>query len=84
MDPVVAGAVVTVLVSVVSGAVKIAYRWLGTEVELARIADEGATARVRYAVPRGAMQESVKDRRIWFAPESHGPGGGCDGGCRQL
>ncbi|MFC8175560.1 hypothetical protein [Streptomyces sp. NPDC057325] len=41
-----AGAVVTVLVSMVSGAVKIAYRWLGTEVELARIADEGATAGV--------------------------------------
>ncbi|MEV4191252.1 hypothetical protein [Streptomyces toxytricini] len=83
MDPVVAGAAVAVLVSVVSGAVKIAYRWLGTEVELARIADEGATARIRYAAPRGAMQESAGARRIWFTPESHGIGGGCDGGCQS-
>lgn len=33
----------TVLVSVVSGAVKIAHRWLKTEAELARMADEGIT-----------------------------------------
>lgn len=83
MDPVVAGAAVTVLVSLVSGAVKIAHRWLKAEVELARIADEGITARVRYAAPRGAIQESARNRRFRFAPEPHGTGGGCDGGCRQ-
>ncbi|MGW1768934.1 hypothetical protein ACWCQL_33435 [Streptomyces sp. NPDC002073] len=83
MDPVVAGAVVTVLVSVISGAVKVVHRRLSADVELARIADEGATARVRYAAPHGAMQESAGTRRLWFAPESHGIGGGCNGRCRQ-
>lgn len=82
MDPVVAGAVTTILVSAISAVVKIVHRRLSADVELARIADEGATARVRYAAPRGALQDSVGARRFWFAPESHGIGGGCDGGCR--
>lgn len=81
MDPVVTGAVVTVLVSIVSGAVKIARHRLSAEVELARIADAGITERVRHTVPWGTLQEHAKDRHVRAA--AHQSGGGHDGGCCQ-
>lgn len=81
MDPVVTGAVVTVLVSIVSGAVKIARHRLSAEVELARIADAGITERVRHTVPWGTLQEHAKDRHVEAA--THQSGGGHDGGCCQ-
>ncbi|MFI8931349.1 hypothetical protein ACIG3E_27215 [Streptomyces sp. NPDC053474] len=58
MDPVVAGTVATVLVSVVSGVVKIVRQWLGREVELARITHEALTERVRCTAPWASLRES--------------------------
>lgn len=81
MDPVVAGAVATVLVSIISGAVKIARHRLSAQVELARIADTGITERVRHTVRWGTLQEHAKDRHVHAA--SHESGGGRDGGSRQ-
>ncbi|MBD0710908.1 hypothetical protein BU197_21785 [Streptomyces sp. CBMA291] len=81
MDPVVAGAVATVLVSVVSGTVKIACHRLSAEVELARIADAGVTERVRHTVPWGTLQEHAKERHVRAA--SHRSGGGRDGRRRR-
>ncbi|MFJ6566095.1 hypothetical protein ACIQNU_01625 [Streptomyces sp. NPDC091292] len=84
MDPVVVGAAVTVLVSGVSGLVKIAHRWLSTEVELARIADAGVTERVRCAAPWGSLDESVRGRRVRVDRAGDPSGGGCGGGCGQV
>lgn len=81
MDPVVAGAVVTVLVSIVSGAVKIAHHRLSAEVELARIADAGITERVRHTVQWGTLQEHGRNGHVRAA--SIGNGGVRGGRGRQ-
>ncbi|MFE5793704.1 hypothetical protein ACFQ8C_14175 [Streptomyces sp. NPDC056503] len=74
MDPVVAGAVTTVLVSIMSGVVKIMRYRLGARVELARIADAGITERVRHTLPWGAFQEHTEDRSVQAAPRLNGGG----------
>ncbi|QCX81637.1 hypothetical protein C9F11_40275 [Streptomyces sp. YIM 121038] len=53
----VAGAVATVLVSVVSGVVKTVRQWLDREVELARITHEALTERVRCTAPWASLRE---------------------------
>lgn len=83
VDPVLVGAVMTVLVSLVSGVVKLTHRWLEQQVELARIAEAGLTERVRSAVSRGAIQESTQGHEVWAVVSSARGGGGCDGGCRR-
>lgn len=77
MDPVVAGSVVTGLVSIMSGVVKIICFRFSTRVELARIADAGLTARVRHTQPWGTLQEHGEGRSVRAA--SHSSGGGWDG-----
>lgn len=78
MDPVVAGAIATVLVSIMSGIVKISRYRLNTRVELARIADAGITERVRQTLPWGVLQEHTEDRSVQAAARLSG--GGHDGG----
>ncbi|NML52567.1 hypothetical protein HHL19_17885 [Streptomyces sp. R302] len=77
MDPVVAGAVVTVLVSIMSGVVKIMRYRFSARVELARIVDAGVTERVRHTVPWGALQEHTEGRTVQAGPR---PGGGAHHG----
>jgi len=81
MDPVVAGAAATVLVSIVSGAVKVAHHRLSAEVELARIADAGITERVRHTAQWGTLQEHGMDRHVRAA--SLRSGGARDGRRRK-
>ncbi|MFD9903257.1 hypothetical protein [Streptomyces sp. NPDC059063] len=83
MDPVVAGAAATVLVSVVSGVVRIVREWLGREVELARVAHEALTERVRCAAPGAAFQESSGAHHVRVVPVRPESGGGRHGGCRE-
>ncbi len=91
----VAGAVATVLVSVVSGVVKVVRQWLGREVELARITHEALTERVRCAAPWASLQESRDGHHVQVvAAAQDGPvraaarpapgiGGGRRGGSRE-
>ncbi|MFJ5262369.1 hypothetical protein ACIQAC_18075 [Streptomyces sp. NPDC088387] len=51
MDPVIVGAAVTVVISVVNGVVKIAQRRSAADVEIARISEAAQTARIRCARP---------------------------------
>ncbi|MGA4837948.1 hypothetical protein [Streptomyces sp. G45] len=95
MDPVVAGAGATVLVSVVSGVVTVVRQWLGREVELARVAHEAVTERVRHAGPRAVLRDTSHGARARVvlapaaslpAPDEAAPagiGGGRRGGDRQ-
>jgi hypothetical protein len=71
----------TIGVSVVSGAVKVAQLWLSKEVEVARIAHEALTERVRCAAPWTSMQESTDRHHVWVAQPTHRNGGeGRNGG----
>lgn len=81
VDPVVAGVVATVLVSIVSGVVRVARHRLSAEVELARIADAGTTERVRHTVPWGTLRERTEGRQV--TATSHRSGGDRDGGLPQ-
>ncbi|QDQ15659.1 hypothetical protein [Streptomyces spectabilis] len=95
MDPVVAGAVATVLVSVVSGVVKTVRLWIGREVELARITHEALTERVRCTAPVASLRESRDGHHVQVvAAARHGAeraaahpdpriGGGRRGGGRE-
>ncbi|MEV0442374.1 hypothetical protein AB0I84_51090 [Streptomyces spectabilis] len=94
MDPVVAGAVATVLVSVVSGVVKTVRLWIGREVELARITHEALTERVRCTAPVASLRESRDGHHVQVVAARHGAeraaarpdpwiGGGCRGGGRE-
>ncbi|WP_079178309.1 hypothetical protein [Streptomyces mangrovisoli] len=53
MDPVIVGAVVTVVVSVVNAMVRVAHRRLAADVEIARITEAGQTDRIRCATAQG-------------------------------
>ncbi|MEU2564646.1 hypothetical protein ABZ626_35740 [Streptomyces longispororuber] len=71
MDPVVAGAVATVVVSVVSGVVRTVREWRGREVELARITHEALTERVRCAAPWASLRETHEGRRVRVVATAH-------------
>ncbi len=71
VDPVVAGAVATVVVSVVSGVVRTVREWRGREVELARITHEALTERVRCAAPWASLRETHDGRRVRVVATAH-------------
>lgn len=72
MEPVIAGAVVTVAVSVVNAVVKIAQRQLTTSVEIALITETARTDRVRCLIRRG----SASGRGPGLKPGPAGRSGG--------
>ncbi|MEU9192972.1 hypothetical protein [Streptomyces hundungensis] len=81
MDPVVAGAVVTVCASVVSGVVKIVHSRVVARVELARIADDGQTRRLRAVCAEGFNRPVPQ----WPGQPADAvtAGGGGDGGSHE-
>lgn len=81
MEPVIAGAVVTVVVSVVNGLVRIAQRIMSASVEKTLITEAGQTNRVRCLTSQAVLTSSAP------TPESsdagpHGYAGGDDRGGR--
>ncbi|MGX2993418.1 hypothetical protein JNUCC64_03840 [Streptomyces sp. JNUCC 64] len=75
MDPVLVGAVAAVVISVVSAVAKTLRGRQMAKVELARIADEGLTERVRVSGSRGSLQETGRGRTVWAASPTIDTGG---------
>lgn len=81
MEPVIAGAVAAVAVSVVNGAVRIVQRHLNAGVEKARITETGQTERMRCLVGHPTTRTSCPTREA--AAGGHGGGDGRGGRARH-
>ncbi len=77
MEPVIAGAVVTVAVSVVNAVVKIASRQLTTSVEIALITETARTDRLRCLT--GQESALRRGRRLQLGPAARMGGEGRGG-----